>query len=1486
MRRLPLAFFKALTIVLLGLFGTAAGSIAAVFLTPAGRGLAGRTLSEQLDRLVQGDIEVGAVGGPLWSGLEVDRLVVRDTTGEIVLEADRLAADYHLVDLLAGRIVLRDVTLSGLRATLERKRNGTWNFTGVFRRGGTDTAVAGPPPLVRIEGLALRGAEVRLIQPWDPPDSMRTAAAAARALAADRAHPGRVIDAGPEGYRKVVTFTRLGGLFSLLQLVSPTHDPVRAQFDSLGVQVSDPAVRLIDAKGKLALAHDTLSIALTKGVLPASEVTAEGAVLLGAGGPRFDLRARAPRVAFRDLRGFVPGLPDLAGSGRATLRTRPDGRLGVAIDGLDARGRQGHVSGRLTAVTGAGKELAFEHLDLQLDGMDPLALQGWVDSIPLRGTVDGRVLADGSMSALVVDADVVYRDARVAGRPANHLSVAGRLRLGGADGMAFDTLGVREADLDLGTVTVLVPSNPLHGRVHVEGDLVGPWRQVTWRGTALHHDGDRPLSAVRGTAFLDIRGAVPSFDIDAGLMPLVFEGLRGTWPGLQAEGDLRGTVHLRGTAERFSLDADLHGQLGHVAGRGIVRATPAAVGVDSLALRFDSLDLAALGAPRLPSQLIGTLEGALRRNTAGVATGQVALTLGGGWIREVPLDSATLRLAADTTSLRIDTASVRWPGGRIDAGGTLARTGPGSGRLRLEATIADLGAFDSLVSAFAPADGDTTGRSRALGGRAEFAVELTGALDSLAVDGRGGLQDVEWRLARVPAGRFELRYGGGGSGEVSFLAAVDTANWEGWSVAGTEVRATGRRDSLAWGVAGRLGPTDTIVAGGAWQRAGDTLAIALDSLSAALTAHTWRLQSPTQVRRVEGAWSVDSLALLAADGSGEVRLRGALPSAGEGNATFTALGLDLRDVMGLFQRDTVGVLGRAAADLTLEGTARAPVLRGTFSLSEGGYRDFRAPYLQGALRYADRRLESTILLWRTGRPALVIAADTLPLDLAFAGVRDRKLDGPLYVRATADSADLGLLEAFTKNLRRVRGALDADVTLTGRWSDVVLGGSVRVTDAAATIPGLGVRWEQMNAQVHLRRDSLVLDTLTARGGLGTLTGKGSVRFERGRAPQLSIDLAADRFRAMDVRNYLTLVTTLRDVRIRGSLFGATLTGRGSADEGALYFADLVTKQIVDLDDPTTADLIDTALVREARLGPSFSNRFIDSLRIENFRLTVGDDFWLRSTDANIKLSSPQPVTVNKLGRNYRVDGTLTAERGQYIFKLGVTKNFDVDRGTVRFLGTPDLNAELDLQAHHQVKPTDGSREFAMQARITGTLLVPKLTLSNPDNLTMTETDMVSYLMFGRSTSNLQAAGTKETIQQQFEVNAIVNSYVLPALSSEIERTLISDLGVPVDYIQIRPGGFGQNAISGPTSGLTTLSAGWRVGRRTYVSLNAGICNTTPTDLGVHNFGASIEQRLHPDWRATLSVEPVFTCSTAPGSSSLATSSLYQLGLDLLWDREY
>ncbi|MBW8771916.1 MAG: hypothetical protein JF590_01270, partial [Gemmatimonadetes bacterium] len=711
MRRLPLAFLKAVTIVLLGLFGTVAGSIAAVFLTPAGRGLAGRTLSERLDRLVQGDVEVGAVGGPLWSGLDIDRLLVRDTAGEVVLEAQAVRVHYHILDLLAGRFVLTGITLDGLHLVLEKHRDGHWNVERILRRAPSG-GVAGPPPLIRLQDLTIRDGEIKLYQPWNPPDSARTPKAAAAALADERRRPGRRIEAGPEGYRKAMLFSDLGARFQRLSISSPDHAPLRGVFDSLAVRASDPAVDLRGAAGTAELKGEILTLDLPRAELPGSRMAVKGTIGLGHGGPFFALAVVAPQIALRDLRGVVAGVPDLSGTARATLRSDSSARLTTAITGLDVRGRLGRVTGQVTAVAGGARELELDGLDFQLSGTDPQVLGGWVDSIPLHGTLDGHVLANGPLSGLALDADLVYRDARVAGRPANHLSLIGRVQLGGAAGMVFDTLTIRESDLDLATVRVLVPSNPLVGRAAVEGTVVGPWRAFTWRGSAVHRDGDRPVSALRGTVFLDTRAGVPAFDADVGLTPLVLEGLAGTWPDLPVGGSLHGTVHARGTTERFDLDADLHGPAGHFAGHGVVRSAGAAWGFDSVAVRFDSLDLAAFRDSSLHTQLIGTLAGSGRTEPGHPTLGRLLVSLGAGWVREVPIDSARFGVVSDSAGLTVDTAFVRWPNGRLEAAGRIARAAPSAGALSVQGEAADLGVFDSLASALLRPTPDTALASR------------------------------------------------------------------------------------------------------------------------------------------------------------------------------------------------------------------------------------------------------------------------------------------------------------------------------------------------------------------------------------------------------------------------------------------------------------------------------------------------------------------------------------------------------------------------------------------------------------------------------------------------------------------------------------------------------------------------------------------------------------------------------------------------------
>ena len=100
-------------------------------------------------------------------------------------------------------------------------------------------------------------------------------------------------------------------------------------------------------------------------------------------------------------------------------------------------------------------------------------------------------------------------------------------------------------------------------------------------------------------------------------------------------------------------------------------------------------------------------------------------------------------------------------------------------------------------------------------------------------------------------------------------------------------------------------------------------------------------------------------------------------------------------------------------------------------------------------------------------------------------------------------------------------------------------------------------------------------------------------------------------------------------------------------------------------------------------------------------------------------------------------------RGNYALKIGgiVTRDFTVERGTVRYFGTPDLNAELDIEARHVVEAqVNGNEEIPVIARITGTMLQPKLELrtdATANRPTLSQTELVSYLMFGRPTFSLQ-----------------------------------------------------------------------------------------------------------------------------------------------------
>src|SRR3989449_46205 len=396
---------------------------------------------------------------------------------------------------------------------------------------------------------------------------------------------------------------------------------------------------------------------------------------------------------------------------------------------------------------------------------------------------------------------------------------------------------------------------------------------------------------------------------------------------------------------------------------------------------------------------------------------------------------------------------------------------------------------------------------------------------------------------------------------------------------------------------------------------------------------------------------------------------------------------------------------------------------------------FGAPFMDGIIDYRGRRLNGEVHLWRSGQQVLNVTAH-LPLDLALVPVAQRQLPDTLSVQARADSVDLGVLAAVTTTLQDVEGIFNADLGIGGTWEAPRLRGGLEIGHAAATIPALNVRYTNMNGSLSLRGDTIRVDSITATSERGHAELTGFMRLERLTKPVLALNIATSEFKALDLRGYLALTASGR-VALTGPVFGTTLTGRGTVTSGVLHFADLVNKRVVNLDEPWVQDLIDTSLIRTQRLGPEFQSLFFDSLQVRNLQLTMGEDVWLRSNEANIQLSGS--VAVNKVRSNYILSGTLQAPRGTYRLIIGpVTREFTVDQGTVRYFGTPDLDAELDIAARHVVHPLPGPGqppEITVIAHIRGTLKIPKLTL-DAEHQDYSQAELISYLISGKPSFEL------------------------------------------------------------------------------------------------------------------------------------------------------
>jgi autotransporter translocation and assembly factor TamB len=1438
--------------VLSGAAAAALGLGGAALRTGAGRRVAVAAALTYANTKLHGRLTVGAVGGSLTGGLDVRDVVLRDSAGAEVVRLARLGARYRLRDLVGG-LALGQVTLDTPTVNLVERPSGRLNIEEVLGLGADTTRSAGSASLVAFHDVIIRGASIRVRSRLAPHDTVPET------------------DDSPGGPYRVRRIEGLTATLPYVRIASPLPRDagMRLEIDKLTVRVSDPRLDVRAARGSVVLRNDSITLDLSDARLPRSAGRVRGTLVPTSRGLAIDLAIQAAAGASEDISGLAPQLPlGVDGHGRFTVRQQPGAALLFVGDPITlvGRGGGGTATGRLGVSVGPGKGWGMLNTHLALDQFDLEYLRPLLDTLPVAGRITGAFSATGDHTALTTELDWTFRDSLVRGWPTSVVRGGGVIKLGVPGDIVFAGFALRAGHFDLGTVRRLLPAVHLAGVLDAAGTLDGAWRTLQFSGSVRHVDGARPASLARGLIRVDARGDTLGVWANLRMDSLDLTGIASELRGLPVRGAFAGDVQLAGYADSLSVQLDLAGPAGSITGGGAVTVLPPRVAARGLDVQLRRFDLQRVHAAWPTSRMNGRIAGFLSADTLRPPSAVVAVLLDTSVIGGAPFDSIRGRVFARDSVVGFDSLLVWAPGLELNAQGGVRLDGAaGTDSIIVHAGIDSLQLLAPLLLELA---GVRRSLPDTVSGEVNMTVAAVGTWSHLTVRGAALAPRLRWGAVTGARVRALGQWGTGDAAGVALAVGATSVSVGQFTFAGPNLTVRGTPDSLAWEGRSRLGADAAWAGRGRLWRTPAGIEVPIDSFALSLPDQVWQMDPTARLAVRDSGVDLTNVVLRGITGAGEFALAGRHPRLGAGDLRVSITALPVADVWALLQRDPRTVGGDLSGTVELHGQLLTPSIKSKLVLKDAVFAHFQAPHIEAILDYHDHRLGGQFGLYRTGVRVVDVGID-LPLDLALTAVPERRLAGPLTVSARADTLNLEFVEALSQAFRATSGRLHADVGINGSWADPHMTGVVDVFDAGATVPSLGVVYKAVNGHLVLSGDSIRVEALSAQSGIGTIGVSGTVRLIELAHPEFDLVIEADRFHALDVRNFLAL-TASGSLQLKGPVLAARLTGRATITQGVLYFADLITKQVVNLESlDQEGDTTMRATIARLGLGPDLQNRFLDSLSIDALALDMGSEVWLRSSEANIALTGQ--LTVGKVGKQYRIDGTLQTPRGTYRLPiplgpgLTISREFTVTRGQVQYYGTPDLNAVLDVDAQHVIRTSRGENVTAF-VNIGGTLYVPKLTLTSDIRPAISETEIMSYLLVGAPNFGAVGGGAGQRVLSE----------AVGMLSGQLESALISDLGMPLDYLAIRP----VADLSGGGLSGTEIAFGRQVFGNVFFTLSPRLC---PGQQVLKNVGGSLEYRMSVEWRFAVSRDPVGGCELLAG---LTTPVPYQLGLDLFWEKSH
>lgn len=1486
----------------------AVGAVFVVTNTNWGREQVRTRVIAALGGAVHGSLTIERIDGNLLHGVSLLGVVITDSTGAPFVKVRELQTGYAIRPFISRKIELSNVRLIDAEVVLDRQGAEPWNYDRIFPvdtlSPKSDTAGIQFGDWIVLHDARLINGHLTVRIPWAPNDSLsKSARDSTIKVALDSSNRSTIVRVA-SGFQQVQEFRAITAKLPLVRIAHPDFKTRLIDVDSLRSTVlafAPPAAEVKQLQGKFELNADSVWFNVPHLELPDSRLTVSGRYTIDNGD--MALHANASPVALSDARFLYPPLP---AQGFATMD--------VAL--LWEGRKQQYLVRKLRLNTGTataqgdvgitlGDTVELHQTNVTFAGVNTKLVSQLVPSfdIPRQGQLSGRAKIDGALTAMQIDGDVTFVDTRSG---SSRVLAVGEI--GTANGIVRTrNLRVTLTPVQMDLMRIAVKDFPLDGTVIGTATLNGATdTRLTASKFELTHWQDGEQSRFVGTGAVRL-GDVPYIALNANAEPLSLVTVGKFAPAAGLRGTVSGPITLDGTLRDLAVNSTLRSSDGGIIaanGRLDVDSKEIGYNLDVSTKLFDA-NLLVEKAPR--TSLSASLSANGRGFDPETMQADVNASMSTSTIDTLAVDSSRVRVRIASGIVNVDTFNLRVPGAAADITGMFGLSKTATGTLAYRVQVDSIGKlarylpFDTSI--VAPRPGPVAERLAAaradssrlqqrlavaraagvapqavpvvvdtppslhrdsLAGSALLQGSLTGNINNFDLQGtlRGaGIVAMGNSAQRVQA-QYKWTAALTPEALIDVTAGADSVVAAGFQLDSVSVRGTYKEPGGNARVSVFQNSRRDYSLNATYAVYPDRNEVKFDALNFRFDSTRWAATKPGSLLWGQPGIEIENIDLTNGKG-GHIFADGKVPSEGSANLTLKIDNFEVADITGLLQSD-LAMRGLLSVDTKVTGTGAAPVIVGNASVANVMYDGNVAPSLTTKFNYDQRKLVAQADATYEGR-SVAQASGMVPIDLATTGVTgSRLLDAPSSVDIKADSLPLDFASRFTDAISEVRGFAVGTAEIRGPIKKPKISGDVSLVNSEMRITSLGAKLVAMNAAVHVKGDSVVIDSVVASSG-GRIAITGGIGIAKIAEPSFDLHVVADNARVLDNYNLNTVdpsglrgrVNADADMTIKGPYTGVVVAGRARIREGVVQIPKTDTREQISAGDPVVFAAIDTTKggLDGVVAKPS---ALMNNLEM-NLALAVDRDTWVRSKEANVEIFSNGDlrVDVNRRTGALTLDGVVSTDRGEYeVF----SKRFRLKGGSATFIGTQQINPLLQFTGEYEVKQAS-QQALKIKILIGGTLLRPRLTLDSDAQPPITQSDLLSYLAFGsESGSLLQGGGTSvsggtaggglvgtSAALASKQLFGVVLGVITDEIEAEGTRTFGADVfnvtpaSIPPELAAGKFGKFG-TYLKG-----TQLEFGKYFTTSTFLGLNLQ-ATATPGFRAEHRFGSrglSLESTLQP-----------------------------------------